>query len=144
MQYSNSLKVFIVLLIGVFCAIQCDVPKKEKSKGKLPASGLNQENLPQNPEISSINREKFPVDSILGVWTVDPNGPHADFEINKKYYFLVDFEGNANVVYTIKSDTISVYLKDNISKGIILKARSDSLQIAWDNQDLTTYVRWKK
>lgn len=71
-------------------------------------------------------------------------GSHADFEINKKYYFLVDYDGNANIVYTIKSDTIVVYLKDNISKGIIFKARGDSLQIAWDNQDLTTYVRWKK
>lgn len=77
MQYSSNVKAFIILLIGVFCATQCDVQKKEKITEKSPASGLNQKNLSQKssvqkPEISSIDRLKFPVDSIMGLWTVDP------------------------------------------------------------------------
>jgi hypothetical protein len=149
MKYSKNIKIFIVLLIAVICVMQCDVPRKDKNAEKSPSSGLSQEknlqkSITKKPESSSIEHSKFPMDSIMGIWAVDPNGPHADFEINKNYYFLVDYEGDANMIYIIINDTIVVYLKDIISRGIISKACSDSLQIVWDNQENTTYVRWKK
>lgn len=104
------------------------------------------ENVQPNssPKKSSVINPIFPLDSLLGIWTIDPNGAHADFEFNKDYYFLVDQEGNGNKVYAVNGDSITIFFPDFITKGQIRKASNDTLSIAWDNQDVVNYVRWKQ
>jgi hypothetical protein len=83
------------------------------------------------------------IENILGIWTTDPNGPHADFMINKETYFIVDNDGQSEFPYKVNNDTITIDFPDNVTKGIISKAANDTLVIKWDFQDPITYVRWK-
>jgi len=159
MSYLKSIFIRIIALSLILISVQCNVTKKEKNiinnsnvssmtikdTAQLTKS-VNPDSVIKNVNIkkSEITDSKFPVDSMLGIWTVDTSGPHADFELNRDYYFIVDYDGDANRPYTIKADSIKVFFADNITKGLITKARNDSLQIIWDKQEPTTYLRWKK
>jgi hypothetical protein len=102
---------------------------------------LNTQN--KNPKRSSIVHSAFPVDSIMGNWTVNLSGIHADFVLNKRFISYVDCAGNCEFIYTIKKDTISIYLSEDAYKGTILKACGDTLEISWGEQGFDRYFRHK-
>jgi len=94
------------------------------------------------PNKSEILNPKYDANLIFGIWTNDVNGPHADFEITKKYFFVVDYDGNGEMTYLINNDSLKVFYNDFISVGIITKATKDSLSINWDNNGISNYVKW--
>lgn len=141
--------IFLLLLCGVSCRGNINERQANgKSESNQQVAQENQSkqkcigNL-HKPAKSSITNPMYLESNIYGVWTIDPNGPHADFEIDKDYYFLVDQEGDANMIYTICFDSIKVYFNDFTSKGQITKAKNDTLIIDWDSQGHTEYQRWK-
>lgn len=127
----------IVTLSGIlFCSHHTD-----KTQKRNDAKTDNQTVIKHG--IKNISTLAFSESDLFGIWTTDPNGPHADFMINKETYFIVDNDGLSEFPYKIEKDTITISLPDNVTKGIIQKADSDTLVIKWDFQDPMTYVRWK-
>ena len=103
----------------------------------------NVQNIEQ-PKQSKIINPKFDSKLLFGIWTYDPEGPHADFQLTKKSFYVVDYDGNGDMHYLINKDTIKVYYKDFISVGIIKNATKDTLKIDWDENGITNYVKWKE
>ncbi|MGL2987181.1 hypothetical protein ACSVH5_06255 [Flavobacterium sp. RSSA_27] len=103
----------------------------------------NVQNIEQ-PKQSKIINPKFDSKLLFGIWTYDPEGPHADFQLTKKSFYVVDYDGNGDMPYLINKDTIKVYYKDFISVGIIKNATKDTLKIDWDENGITNYVKWKE
>ncbi len=95
------------------------------------------------PKQSKIITSKFDPDLLFGIWTNDPNGPHADFELTKKSYYIVDYDGDGDMPYVINQDTIKVYYNDYTAVGIIKNATKDTLKIDWDQNGITNYTKWK-
>ena len=98
----------------------------------------------EQPKQSKIINPKFDSKLLFGIWTYDPEGPHADFQLTKKSFYVVDYDGNGDMPYLINKDTIKVYYNDFISVGIIKNATKDTLKIDWDENGITNYVKWKE
>lgn len=96
-----------------------------------------------HPKQSKIIKSKFDLDLLFGIWTYNPEDPHADFELSKNSFYVVDYDGNGDMPYIINHDTIKVYYNDYISIGIIKNASKDTLKIDWDKNGITNYVKWK-
>lgn len=95
------------------------------------------------PAESKIIKSKFDVKLLFGIWTYDPNGPHADFQLTKKSFYVVDYDGDGDMPYIINHDTIKVFYNDYTGVGIIKNASNDTLQIDWDGNGTINYVKWK-
>ena len=89
------------------------------------------------------SKPKFGPEVLYGIWTLNNNGPHADFKITKEAFYIADSEDDGNHTYTISNDTITVRYKDYNAVGIIKKAVKDTLIINWDNSADVLYVIWK-
>ena len=104
-----------------------------------------------NPEIKNIERPaesilKTTVDTTLlfGIWTSNPDGPHADFELSKKSFFIVDYDGDGDMPYTLTDKKLKIFYNDFTQDGEIISVSKDSLKIKWiDANDATNYSRWK-
>lgn len=98
----------------------------------------------KHPISSKINT-KLDTALLFGIWTIDPNGPHADFVLSKKSYYIVDYDGDGDMPYELKGNDLKIYLKDFTLEGKILSVDKDSLKINWTNSDnAENYVRWKQ
>ncbi|MCR1025826.1 hypothetical protein NQT66_13470 [Cellulophaga baltica] len=104
-----------------------------------------------NSEIENINRpEKTIIRNLeidttkaFGIWTQDPNGPHADFWLTKKSFYIVDYDGDGAMPYILDKNKITVFYNDFIQKGIINSSNKDTLKIKWkDYKEETTYVKF--
>jgi len=95
------------------------------------------------PKQSKIIKSKFNLKLLFGIWTYDPEGPHADFKLTKKSFYVVDYDGDGDMPYVINHDTLKVYYNDYVSVGIIKNATNDTLKIDWDENGITNYVKWK-
>lgn len=93
---------------------------------------------------SKFTNPSFEEKNILGIWTTDLNGPHADFEITKKSFYIVDYDGDGAMSYEINENKIKVYYPSNEKSGLITKAKNDSLIIYWASGEHVTYVRWNQ
>ena len=93
---------------------------------------------------SKFTNPSFEEKNILGIWTTDLNGPHADFEITKKSFYIVDYDGDGAMSYEINENKIKVYYPSNEKTGLITKAKNDSLIIYWASGEHVTYVRWNQ
>jgi hypothetical protein len=81
---------------------------------------------------------------LFKIWTLDPEGPHADFWIKREYFYVVDYDGDGAMPYELKGDSLTIYYNDFIQKGLIKKVTKDSLIIKWDGLDeLTGYIEWR-
>lgn len=113
----------------------------DSSKSKSQ-SAVNQD--AKHPVLSKINTA-LDTALLFGIWTIDPNGPHADFVLSKNSYYVVDYDGDGDMPYELKGNDIKIYFKDFIQVGKILSVDRDSLKINWKNSDnAETYVRWKQ
>lgn len=93
---------------------------------------------------SIITNPAFPIENILGIWAEDLSGPHADFELTKNYFYVVDYDGNGDIPYEINDNKIKIHFPDSEQIGLIKKAKNDSLIIYWASGEFTTYLRWTK
>jgi hypothetical protein len=98
----------------------------------------------EHPKQTKIINPKFNLKLLFGIWTYDPEGPHADFELTKKSFYVVDYDGNGDMPYIINRDTITVYYPDYVSVGIIKSVTKDTLKIDWDKNGIVNCVKWKE
>lgn len=101
----------------------------------------------KRPLRSSIKNFKFSKDKLFGIWVRDSSSeaPHATFQITKKSFYVVDYDGDGDMPYDIDKDSITVYYNDFIKRGKIINATShDSLVIHWnESKRPTTFYKWK-
>ena len=103
-----------------------------------------------NPKIQNINRPKkstiktnLDTALLFAVWTSDPDGPHADFELTSNSFNVVDYDGNGDMPYELNDDKLKVYYNDFIHEGKVISVDKDTLKIKWKNFDnINNYVKW--
>ena len=144
----------IILFAGCLLIVACNhQPKKVQSKGVDTVSVADTisskntdidtvENI-DPPKKSQIIDPAFAVDNFFGIWTSDPTGPHADFEIDKDHFLVVDYDGDGRMPYRIHKDTLAISYPDGIEKFIIKKVTKDSLVLTSQDFGATSYVRWQ-
>jgi len=103
-----------------------------------------------NSEIKNIDRPntstiKTNLDTTLlfGIWTSDPEGPHADFQLTSKSFYVVDYDGDGDMPYELTDRKIKIYYNDFIQEGKVISVDKDTLKIMWKDFDyINNYVRW--
>ncbi|MBP6302141.1 MAG: hypothetical protein KBB37_02445 [Bacteroidia bacterium] len=103
-----------------------------------------------NKEIKNIDRPSVSIVStnldtalLFGIWTNDPDGPHADFWLTNKSFFVVDYDGDGDMPYELKENKLKIYYNDFIQEGKIISVDKDTLKIMWKDFDIiSNYVRW--
>ena len=143
------MKHFLLPLCFGFFLLSCGKEQKEITTNvanDTVVSAKTSESVPPIQKTSksqnSIN-PKYSPESLYGIWTVDNDGPHADFELTKKSFYVVDYDGDGDMPYTLKHDTLTVMYGDYNSTGIIKKVVKDTMVINWNNTTDVTYVTWK-
>ncbi|MEL1243761.1 hypothetical protein AAEO56_05765 [Flavobacterium sp. DGU11] len=102
-----------------------------------------------NPDIHIDRPDKSTVETTLDTtllfetWTLDNEGPHADFVFSPKSFFVVDYDGNGDMPYELKGNRLKIYYNDFLQEGEILSVSKDSLRIRWRDADTASYVKWK-
>lgn len=98
-------------------------------------------NIPR-PKVSTI-RTQLDTNLLFGIWTVDPEGPHADFQLTSKSFFVVDYDGDGDMPYELQGQKLKIYYNDFIQEGQIFTVSKDTLKIIWkDFDNVRDYVRW--
>jgi len=103
-----------------------------------------------NSEIKNIDRPnkstiatRLDTTLLFGIWTSDPDGPHADFQLTNKSFFVVDYDGDGDMPYELKDTNLKIYYNDFIQEGKIISVDKDTLKIMWkDFDNINKYVRW--
>ncbi|POS00678.1 hypothetical protein Q361_1327 [Flavobacterium croceum DSM 17960] len=118
-------------------------PNKLKN---LTVSDYNSDNLDVEnivkPKKSTINT-KLDTNLLFGIWTLDPKGPHADFELTNKSFFVVDYDGNGNMPYELIDNNLKIYYNDFTQEGHIVSVDKDTLKIIWEHTEhINSYVKW--
>jgi hypothetical protein len=81
---------------------------------------------------------------LFRIWTLDPDGPHADFRITKNEFYVVDYDGDGSMPYILNGDSLTIYYNDFIQKGRILRVTKDSLIVNWNDVDGPTgFIEWR-
>lgn len=81
---------------------------------------------------------------LFGIWTIDPEGPHADFWLTKDSYYIVDYDGNGHMTYELDGRTLTVNFDDGPYVVNILSTANDTLRVYNKEYDSeTVYTRWK-
>lgn len=102
-----------------------------------------------NPDIQidrpekSLVKTKLDTTLLFNIWTTDRNGPHADFELSGKSFFVVDYDGDGDMPYLLLGKKITIYYNDFVEEGEITFLKKDTLQIRWKSADVDTqYLSW--
>jgi hypothetical protein len=81
---------------------------------------------------------------LFKIWTLDPDGPHADFWFKQTEFYVVDYDGVGAMPYLLNQDSLTIFYNDFIKKGKIVSVSKDNLKIHWDEAERPTeYVEWK-
>ena len=112
----------------------------------ITVSDYNSDNLEikniSRPESSTIETQ-LDTTMLFGIWTMDPEGPHADFHLTGKSFYVADYDGDGDMPYELKGIEMKVYYNDFIQKGKIVSVDKDTLKIMWqDMENVSKYVRW--
>lgn len=98
----------------------------------------------ERPAISTINT-KLDTALLFHTWTINPDGPHADFDFTAESFYVVDYDGNGDMPYDLIDQHLKIYYNDFIQEGDIVLLSADTLKIHWaDIEESTAYVRWKQ
>jgi hypothetical protein len=147
---------YLVLLISLLACHQ-DKPIKEDDVNILrtsdqPTTSSSTNNHSDSaefkvhvrPDKSQIINSSVDTSMLFKIWTIDPNGPHADFWIRRKDFYIVDYDGDGSIPYILENETIRVYYEDFITEGKILLLTQDSLIIYWKDMNVPqAYIEWK-
>ena len=80
---------------------------------------------------------------LFGIWTSDPDGPHADFQLTSKSFYVVDYDGDGDMPYELIDSKFKIYYNDFIQEGKVISVDKDTLKIMWkDFDNVNNYVRW--
>jgi hypothetical protein len=80
---------------------------------------------------------------LFGIWSSDPEGPHSDFWLTSKSFFVVDYDGDGDMPYELTDRKLRIYYNDFIKEGKIISVDKDTLKIMWkDFDNINNYVRW--
>ncbi len=91
------------------------------------------------------DNENLEIDTSLlyGVWAFNKSDPHAVFMINKDEYYLVDYDGDGSINYTLEGKELKIFYDGSMQWGKITSVTQDSLKIKWRDTDIETkYVRF--
>ncbi|CAM1343074.1 hypothetical protein [Tenacibaculum aestuarii] len=151
----KGLFVFIALLVILSCKKQKSVHNTKynelsnpSEKKILPISEYNTDNPEieniKRPEKSVIRNSEIDTINLFGIWVSDLDSPHADFEISKNSFFIVDYDGDGDMPYTLNKNKLTVFYNDFIQTGIVTAKNKDTLKIKWSNtNNKTIYLRFK-
>ena len=119
-----------------------------KNKKTLTISEYNTDNSEieniERPEKTIIRNLAIDTTKAFGIWTQDPNGPHADFWLTEKSFYVVDYDGDGEMPYILDKNEITIFYNDFAQKGIITSTENDTLKIKWsDIEKATEYVKFE-
>ena len=98
----------------------------------------------ERPEKTIIRNLAIDTTKVFGIWTQDPNGPHADFWLTAKSFLVVDYDGDGHMPYILDGNKITIFYNDFIQKGKITSTKNDTLKIKWaDIEFETEYVKFE-
>ena len=148
------ISIFILVLINISCKnerkndglnsnVESELKKDSLNSYNELANPDRRENFTiseyntDNPEIENIKRpEKSIIRNLaidttqaFGIWTQDPNGPHADFWLTSESFYVVDYDGNGEMPYILDKNVITIFYNDFVQKGIITSTTNDTLKI---------------
>ena len=107
---------------------QCEFAKQENRRP--------QKTIISNPTVDTTH--------LFKIWTLDPNGPHADFWIKPTQFYIVDYDGDGSMPYILNQDSLTIFYDDYIQRGKIVSVTKDTLKIQWEgSESLTQYVEWR-
>ena len=163
------ISIFILVLINISCKnerkndglnsnVESELKKDSLNSYNELANPDKRENFTiseyntDNPEIENIKRpEKSIIRNLaidttqaFGIWTQDPNGPHADFWLTSESFYVVDYDGNGEMPYILDKNVITIFYNDFVQKGIITSTTNDTLKIKWSDFEVETkYVKFE-
>ena len=145
MQTQKSYLILFISIIVSACGNQ--TTKRIDNKDTLvidtrTTDSLKHDRKVERPDKSEIINSTFSTDNLLGIWTSDPKGHHADFQLTPSSFHIVDYVGYGNMPYILKDDKITIYYPDFKETGLIKKAANDTLIIYWASGAYTAYTRW--
>ena len=117
-----------------------------KSQQSFDVSDYNTDNpnTAINRPAKSIITTTLDTALLFNTWTVDTDGPHADFVMSKKSFYIVDYDGDADIPYVLNGNNLKIYYIDFIQQGEITAVTKDTLKIVWQDADETVYIPWKR
>jgi hypothetical protein len=81
---------------------------------------------------------------LFGIWTQDPTGPHADFMLTDKSYYIVDSEVDGNMNYILEGKILKIITNDGDYSYEIISTGTDSLVMANTEYGIEmVYTKWK-
>ncbi|WP_209143336.1 MULTISPECIES: protein kinase family protein [Chitinophaga] len=96
---------------------------------------------------SSTIRTTLDTGLLLRTWVAHPGpeAPHADFQISKEHFFIVDFDGDGAMPYKLEDRKLTIYYPEYIAECEILLLNKDSLKIMWSDypEGPVVYTIWK-
>lgn len=152
----NTETILTMLVLGL--VFSCSAPRGAENKldaqavdsvGRKTVESAPEGNAPASADStrgmarSKIISPAFPTQYLFGVWTTDPNGPHADFTLDSNFFHIVDFDGDGHRPYLIREDSFIIFYGNITSRNKILKADQDSLILESD-EGVVKNVRWKE
>ena len=123
------------------------------ANNKIPEEGnVYIEDVPsinniQRPDKSYVVAPALDTALLFGVWASGAAAPVADFEWDANGFMVGDYDGNGDMPFVLKQDTLAVFYNDFVRTGIITAVSKDSLQLRWidPERDLAwSYLRWKQ
>ncbi len=119
-----------------------------QNRKTLTVSEYNTDNLEieniERPEKTIIRNLTIDTTKAFGIWTQDPDGPHADFWLTAKSFYIVDYDGDGKMPYILDKNQITIFYNNFIQKGVITSTKNDTLKIKWsDIEKETEYVKFE-
>jgi hypothetical protein len=104
---------------------------------------LERKNI-DRPDKTIIINPTVDTTELFKIWTLDPDGPHADFWFKQTEFYMVDYDRVGAMPYLLNQDSLTIFYNDFIKKGKIVSVSKDNLKIHWDQAERPTeYVEWK-
>jgi len=98
----------------------------------------------KRPALSTIDTE-LDTALLFHAWTINPDGPHADFDFTAESFYVVDYDGNGDMPYDLIDHHLTIYYNDFVQEGDIVSVSEDTLKIHWeDSEESTAFVRWRQ
>lgn len=115
--------------------------------GTLTTSDYNTDNPAiqiDRPQKSFI-KTRLDTTLLFDIWTIDRKGPHADFKLSDKSFYVVDYDGDGDMLYLLLDRKLTIYYNDFVQEGEITFLTKDTLQIRWKDQETDTqYLTWQE
>lgn len=133
----------IYLLINISCQENLQKTTFNLNSDMKPMDSIKEnknefiENL-KRPNKTIIRNLTVDTNKIFGIWVQEPESPHADFWINSKSFYIVDYDGSGHNNYILDKNEITIFYEDFIQKGTISISNSDTLKIKWSDMEIET------